>query len=719
MATNIGPRIGIDGEAEYRRQINQIVQQAKTLSSEMLKVTSAFTKNTTAQERATQTGQVLQKQIETQRERVRALTEMLEKSKKETGENSIKTQKWQEVVNRATADLNKMENELAESADASDDLGDSLEDAGDSAFSFGDALKANVLAQAIVDGVKRLASQIKDLSVEFINSAAAVKAETSQFEQTFGAMGNTASEAIRRVAEESGILQTRLNSAGTRIYAFAKASGGDAAQSLDIMERALQVAADSAAYYDRSLEDTVDSLQSFLKGNYENDAALGLSATETTRNAAAMDLFGKKFNELTEIQKQETLLSMVENAQELSGAMGQAAREADGWENVQGNLNEAWRQFQANAGAPFLEALVPIIQNITDGLTSWTESIDWEDFSQPVGDFVNLIVQNGDLIIAIIAGIGAGFVAWNVVTMIQGLVGAIQAFRAANEGASIAQAALNLVMQANPIAIVISAITALVAGIVVLWNTNEEFRNSCIAAWESLKLMAAEFTNTLIEYFTAFDSFLRGVFAVDWANIFGPVLGGILNGFFHTLSGIWDSIKRVFTGVIQFVKGVFTGDWRGAWQGVVNIFGGIFDGIKAAAKAPLNALIGLLNGAIGAINSLINGFNGIGFTLPKWLGGGSWHPSIPTIPSIPYLAKGGTVRSGYAIVGEAGPELLRVGPNGTSVQPLSHGERARGIGFGGITIYVYGAPGQDEEELAEIVSRRLQTTIQQTEGVWA
>lgn len=91
------------------------------------------------------------------------------------------------------------------------------------------------------------------------------------------------------------------------------------------MERALRVAADSAAYYDRSLEDTTESLQSFLKGNFENDAALGLSATETTRNAAAMDLFGQKFKDLSEIQKQETLLKMVEDSMKLSGAMGQAS----------------------------------------------------------------------------------------------------------------------------------------------------------------------------------------------------------------------------------------------------------------------------------------------------------------------------------------------------------------------------------------------------------
>ena len=67
-------------------------------------------------------------------------------------------------------------------------------------------------------------------------------------------------------------------------------------------------AADSAAYYDTSVEQAPESLQSFLKGNYANDAALGLSATEATRNAAAMELFGEKFKDLTEIQKQETQL---------------------------------------------------------------------------------------------------------------------------------------------------------------------------------------------------------------------------------------------------------------------------------------------------------------------------------------------------------------------------------------------------------------------------
>ena len=145
-----------------------------------------------------------------------------------------------------------MESELQDVEDAADDTTDAFEDAGDSALTFGDVLKANMLGQAIIEGVKQLASAVKSMAGEFIESAAAVKAESSQFEQTFGDMGSTASAAIERVASSSGILDTRLNTLGAQIYAFARSSGGDATESMDLMETALQATADAAAYYDRS-----------------------------------------------------------------------------------------------------------------------------------------------------------------------------------------------------------------------------------------------------------------------------------------------------------------------------------------------------------------------------------------------------------------------------------------------------------------------------------
>ena len=238
------------------------------------------------------------------------------------------------------------------------------------------------------DGLKRLDTGIQTLrdsiasvvaamglglgARELIENAAAVNAETSALSQTFGTLEQAATEAMRRVGDASGILETRLHGVGTQIYAFAKTSGMDSVTALSMMEDALTVAADSAAYYDRSLEETAATLQSFLKGNYANDAALGLSATETTRNAAAMRLYGKSFQELSEAQKQLTLLQMVKDANALSGAMGQAARESEGWENVLGNLKEAWRQLTAVLGQPVLRLAIIGVQQLTAALTYLT-----------------------------------------------------------------------------------------------------------------------------------------------------------------------------------------------------------------------------------------------------------------------------------------------------------------------------------------------------------
>lgn len=430
------------------------------------------------------------------------------------------------------------------------------------ALSFGDVLKANVLSGAIVNGFQKLSGAVKNLSGQFIESAANVNAETSAFEQTFGTLGDEASAAIGRVANESGILQTRLNTLGSKIYAFARSSGGDTTESMNLMERALKAAADSAAYYDTSVEQATETLQSFLKGNFANDAALGLSATETTRNAAAMELFGQKYNDLSEIQKQETLLKMVEDSQRLSGAMGQAAREADGWENVLGNLKETWRQFQANAGAPFLESLIPIIQKITTAFQGWINSVDWDTFTANITGFVATVLDNGDTIISVIAGIATGFVAWNVASIIQGVVGAIKAFQAANEGATVAQAALNLVMNANPIGIVITAVAALAASVIALWHTNDDFRNAVISAWEKIKDTISNAVASIKTFFTeTIPNAART--AVKWFQSIPEQMREVGR---NLLTGLWNGIsdkvawlKQQVSGIVDRIKSWFTG----------------------------------------------------------------------------------------------------------------------------------------------------------------
>lgn len=216
------------------------------------------------------------------------------------------------------------------------------------------------------------------------------------------------------------------------------------------------------------------------------------------------------------------------------------------------------------------------------------------------------------------------------------------------------------------------------------------------------------------------DDFLQGIFMTDWTKVFGPGLGDGLNAFFANVKNIWDAVKRIFDGVIDFIRGVFTGDWERAWKGVQNIFGGIFDYIVAMAKAPLNGVIGLLNMAISGINSLIRGLNNIRFSVPSWvpgLGGKSFGINIGTIGKIPYLAKGGILSQGSAIVGEAGPELLTMMGSRAMVQPLTSQQKTTNVG--GINMYIYGAPGQDINELADIVEARMETKYQQKAAVYS
>ena len=226
--------------------------------------------------------------------------------------------------------------------------------------------------------------KIKDFGMSCINAVADANAMNSQFSQVFGDLESNASGSLSSIAANAGITENRMKGSFTKIAAFAKTTGMDTEGALALSERAMIAVADSAAFYDRSLEETTESLQSFLKGNYENDAALGLSCTETTRNAAANALYGKSFNDLSESQKQLTLLKMVEDANQLSGALGQAARESDTWTNQTGNLKQAWTDFQAVLGQPVLDYAVSVVGwladkvgGLTDTFSTGTNPVQW------------------------------------------------------------------------------------------------------------------------------------------------------------------------------------------------------------------------------------------------------------------------------------------------------------------------------------------------------
>ena len=175
------------------------------------------------------------------------------------------------------------------------------------------------------------------------------------------------------------------------------------------------------------------------------------------------------------------------------------------------------------------------------------------------------------------------------------------------------------------------------------------------------------------------------------------------------MENIWNSVKQIFEGIINFIQGVFSGNWEQAWTGIQQIFKGIWDGLVAIAKAPINAIIGLINGLIGAVNSAINGLNSISITVPDWvpmIGGNQFGFNIPNIPTIPYLAKGGVLTQGSAVVGDAGPELLTLSGGNAVVQPLTSSS-TNNTTYGAININLYGNISSVEaaQEYSRIIAK--------------
>lgn len=677
MAYDIGPRISLKGETEFNRSLQAINANLKEYGSELKVVQSAQAAQGKTTENLAQENAILQKRYETQSAKLKLYTSKLEEltqkqkeqakaieeASKKFGENSKEVSAAQKAYDSTTSQIDKLKvainetksymissqgaikknsDEMKKLATNGGEAGKGIKDAGDSADKAQGDLKemgrsaekagdgftvmkgavASALGQAFHDALSRAKDAIVDFGKSMITTAADVKAQNAQYEQTFGDMQTEATQAISEVAKQTGILDTRLKSSATGIYAFAKASGADTPQAMSLMKEGLQAAADTAAYYDRSLEDSTETLQSFLKGNFANDAALGVSCTETTRNAKAMELFGQKYNDLSEIQKQQTLLKMVVDSQKASGAFGQASREMDGLENVTGNLKETWRQFQAEVGTPFLEALIPVIKQLTENFKKWKDTIDWDAFALSVQnfatiliDFITWVLNNGQSFISILAGIGTGFAVFKTLTFVSNLVGTFQSLWAVMQTGQGVMGALNAVMAANPFGAIAVVIGTVVTALVALYQNCEWFRDGVNAVFTAVGNVFNEIFGGMVEWFTvtlpqSMSSFWNSL-KTGWDNMCTNIS--------NKWSEAWNKIKAVFDTIIGFVKN----NWAGLLLLLVNPFAGAFkllydncDGfrsfvdkwVKKISNAIGNVFGGMWKKAKNWGKDLINGF---------------------------------------------------------------------------------------------------------------
>lgn len=223
----------------------------------------------------------------------------------------------------------------------------------------------------------------------------------------------------------------------------------------------------------------------------------------------------------------------------------------------------------------------------------------------------------------------------------------------------------------SPITLVIAALAALGLGIYELvkhWDTVKEAAGICwdwiVDKWQSAGEWFSGIWESITSAFSKFDDWLQNIFNMDFSKSFGS-LGDIMNAYVANVKNIFADIKNIFGGLIDFITGIFSGDWEKAWNGIIDTFSGIFSLLADVAKAPLNLVIGFINGLItgvqSGINAIVRSVNKLSFKVPNWvpgIGGEDFGFHLPEadFSKIPYLAQGGYVKPNT-------PQLAMIGDN--------------------------------------------------------
>lgn len=219
---------------------------------------------------------------------------------------------------------------------------------------------------------------------------------------------------------------------------------------------------------------------------------------------------------------------------------------------------------------------------------------------------------------------------------------AMRASAAASKAAAVASKAFRagLAFVTSPIGIAILAITALIAAGVWLYKN-----------WDTVKAKAAQLGAKISGIWTKINTAVTMAIAAISSRF--PALGAVLSGLWKSVQDVWGNIKAIFSNIIGFIDNVFSGNWSAAWGNVVSIFGNVFGELANIAKAPINAVISVINMVLSKINEMK-------ISIPDWVPGVGGKTLGFNIPQIPMLATGGIATAPtLAMVGEGGePEAV-------------------------------------------------------------
>ena len=707
-----------NGEVNYSKTIKEINREMNLAATEYKNQVSAMDKDATATEKLTAAKKKLENQLSLAEKRTELLREQYEKSVEETGKYSAESEKLYKKMLESETGQNKLKAALDETNEALKKQGDvsidtakklqKIEEAGEKVSNVGKKMSIGVTAPIVAAGAAGLAafSEVDEALDTIITKTGATGDVADSLATSFENVGSnthlelqTVGEAIGEVNTQFGFMDKKLEDSTNYILQFAEINGTDVSQSAiyarqaieaydlsyDDLNKVLDVTTKTSQNTGQAVDSLFDSAikgapqikqlgLSFgegvtLMGQFEQagvDGNAALSSLSKATVAYAKD--GKSLSEgLGELQDKiknaSSETDAINAAAEVFGTKG-GPRMADAIRRGTLNLEDLAKiadESQGSVGETFEATLDPIdksnqaMNNAKLALADVGESVQISllpffemaiDALKSFKGWWDSLDQGTKNWIITLAGIAA--VIGPALVVIGTLMSSVTKITAGVKDLATVWSGLGKLfgLSGGWFAVAVIAIAALVAGLVWAYNNVEWFRNGV-------------------------NTFFQGVsdIAVEVFNFMGGYISNIFGGIIQNFQNFFDAGKRIFTGFIDFITGIFTGDWERAWNGVVNIFGGIFDMIAAMAKAPLNTMIGLINAFLGGLNNI---------KIPKWVPGvGGKGFSISTIP---YLADGGHVLNGQAIVGEAGPELLTNKNGKTTVTPLSDEEKRKGIG---------------------------------------
>lgn len=695
MATNIGPKIGVDGEKEYRQQISQIIQQSKTLASEMKLVSASFTAATSAQDKNAKTAAVLNKQIATQRQYIAALAAHAGKVAATYGTNSVQAQKYEEQLNKARAKLLEMQHALQDTEHGVEDLGKEMDNGGQKALSFGDLVKSNLASEAIIGGVKLMASAIKEAAEELVDLSKQAIQGFAEQEQLIGGVDTLFKESSKQVQQyaneaykTAGLSANEYMETVTSFSAsLLQSLGGDTAKAAAYADRAVTDMSDNANKMGTNMASIQDAYQGFAKQNYTmlDNLKLGYGGTKTEMerliaDASAMTAEQEKLNVAVDAGDLSfgNIVNAISVMQEHLGIAGTTAEEAE--KTIEGSakaMKSAWQNLVTGMANENLDLSV-LIENFVESIQTFLDDnliprIQTmlprmvEALTQLIGAMAPYIAPALQMLLPVIVqGIGA---------LVSGIVQALPAV--------VSSISDVIPMIVDQLVVLLPQITA--AGVEIIAALVSGIGENLPALVPAAVDAIIEIASTLV------------------ANVDKIILaaGDLMSGL---IRGLIEALPRVLYGLPEIIIAITSGLLKGVGSMVdvgTQMVRGLFEGIRNASTWLYNKLRGWVSNVLGWVKRLF----------------GIHSPSKVFADEIgKFIPPGITVG-----VKEAMPRALR--DMGQELSALSNipipGSVTNTTHMGGVSITVYGAQGQDVNALADIIMYKMQSAVESREAVFA